>query len=144
MEDFKFDWERFLNGFDSLEEIGKWDVDERGEMETFCENVLVCILVKAVFADREATQSEVDAINDMFGFELDLNTVSQILGIMDSEKDDILDDPKATFDLIKTANEKIYNEFKELVCTACQIVMESDGIATSVEVEKLNTFMNKI
>ena len=40
MKDFKFEWERFLNGFDSLEEIGKWDVDEHGEMETFCENVL--------------------------------------------------------------------------------------------------------
>ena len=144
MEDFKFEWERFLNGFDSLEETGKWDVDKHGEMETFCENILVCILVKAVFADREATQAEVDAINDMFGFELNLNIVSQILGIMDSEKNDILDDPKATFDLIKTANEKIYNEFKELVCAACQIVMESDGIATSIEAEKLNTFIKKI
>ena len=144
MMDFKFQWERFLNGFDSLEEIGKWDIDEHGEMETFCENILVCILVKAVFSDREVTQPEIDAINDMFGFKLDINTVSQIIGIMDSEKNDILDDPKATFDLIKTANEKIYNEFKELVCAACQMVMESDGIATSVEVEKLTTFMNKI
>ena len=144
MKDFKFEWERFLNGFDSLEETGKWDVEEYGEMETFCENILVCILVKAVFADREAAQEEVDAINDMFGFELDINAVSQILGIMDSEKNDILDDPKATFDLIKTANEKIYNEFKELVCAACQIIIESDGLTASVETEKLNTFMKKI
>lgn len=144
MKNFKFEWERFLNGFDSLEEIGKWDVDKYGEMDTFCENILVCILVKAIVADRDVTQVEVDAINDMFGFGLDLNTVSQMLNIMNSEKNDILDDPKATFDLIKTANEKIYNEFKELVYAACQIVIESDGVVTSVETEKLNAFMSKI
>ena len=144
MKNFKLMWELFLNGFDSLEETGNWDVEEYGEMESFCENVLVCILVKAVFADRKATQQEIDAINNMFGFELDIDTVSQILDIMDSEENDILDEPEKTFNLIKTANEGVYNEFKELVREACKIVIESDGIVTSVEIDKLNKFINKI
>ena len=44
----------------------------------------------------------------------------------------------------KTLAAQLYNEFKELVCAACQIIIESDGLTASVETEKLNTFMKKI
>ena len=113
-------------------------------METYCENVLICILVKAVCADKNVNQAEIDAINNMFGFELDVETVSQIFEIMEDETNDILDEPTETFDMIKRANDRIYQSFVELVTNACQIIIDSDGVASNVEIEKLNAFVEKI
>lgn len=53
--DFKFTWERFINGFDAIEENGAWDKEEYGEMEVYCENILISVY--ALYSSRRKSNS---------------------------------------------------------------------------------------
>ncbi len=138
---FKLCWELFINGFDSLEHVGSWDVEKYGEMEAYCENILICLLVKSVFADKSIQQDEIDAINDLFGLELTLSTVTQIYEIMESENEDVIDNLSKSLEPIKQANINVYERFKDTITEACQTIIDSDGIVSDVEKNKVKEIL---
>ena len=79
-ESFKFKFEKFLTGCDSIEEMGLWNLEENGEMDAYYSADLTSVIIRLIAADGNVTQKEVDYLNDIFGFEY---TVEELAAIYD-------------------------------------------------------------
>ena len=144
-DDFKFQFEKFLIGCDSIEEIAFWDVEENGEMDAFYSAELTSIVVRLIVADGNVTQKEVDYLNDIFGFEY---TVNQLSEVYENSKDAInkIFDCCANCGLnfMRSINEKLADAYRDLILMACDIVIASDGVVLSCEVDLANKLKEKI
>jgi len=140
-KDFTFQWERLINGFDSTEELGLWNKEEYGEMEVYCENVLITVLMHFMAVDNTITQAEVDAINSMFGFEFTLDNIMNICETMEEELENYVEAPKQMINVIEDANPKIAEAFKTLLIDACSSILESDSM-TSEEKSELQEMID--
>lgn len=142
--DFSLRWEKFLNGFDSLEELGYWDKEANGEMDAYCENLLVSILMHFMAVDGTVKKEEVEKMNAIFGFDYGFLFVEQICKTMDDKLAEFVDNPQTVFALVTQAQSKIAEALKELLVEACRVVIESDGVVAESEKTSLDAFIDKL
>lgn len=141
---FKLEWEKFINGFDATEELTHWDKDTYGEMEAYCENLLISILMHFISADGVIKTEEVDTLNQIFGFNYDFEVVKAICLDMTPVLENIIQNPTEAVAVIKAANEKIASHFTEFLVAACEAIIESDAFIAPQETKLLNEFVSKI
>lgn len=141
--DFKFTWERFINGFDAIEENGAWDKEEYGEMEVYCENILISVIMHFIAVDGKVTQTEVDTLNKLFDFDFSFEYVQDLCNTMDDELDDYVEMPNQLIEVIAEANEKIADSFKMLLVDACNAIVESDDV-TIIENDELKELISNL
>lgn len=141
--DFKFTWERFINGFDAIEEAGGWNKEEYGEMEVYCENILISVIMHFIAVDGKVTQTEVDTLNKLFDFDFSFEYVQDLCYTMDDELDDYVETPNQLIEVIAQANEKIAKDFKILLVDACNAIIESDDVSIS-ENDELKELINNL
>ena len=135
-EDFKLMHERFLIGCDSIEEIGAWDLDTYGEMDAYYSHDLVSIIVRLIVADGNITYNEVKYLNDMFGFEYTVEELATIYRDNGDAIDAIFDEgAKNGLNLMRSINEKIADAYFDLIVAVCDIIIASDGVIASAEIE---------
>ncbi len=142
--DFKFEWEKFINGFDAVEDMGMWDKDTHGEMESFCENILVSALMHFIASDGVIKPVEVQKLNSAFDFDFDFSEVEDICTNMSSEMKNYITNPDDLFLVIAKANSKIADEFKALLIDACELVVKSDDFADVSETAELSIFIENL
>lgn len=135
-ESFKLNYEKFLTGCDSIEEMGLWDFEKNGEMDAYYSADLTGIIIRLIVADGVVTPKEADYLNDFFGFEYTVEELASIYDDCGEGIDSIFEEgAKSGLALLRSINEKIAAAYADLIVTACDIVIESDGVIDAAEVE---------
>lgn len=143
-KEFSFEWEKFINGFDAIEEMNLWDKDTYGEMESFCENILISVLMRFISVDGVVKPLEVEKLNSIFDFNFDISEVSDICENMSEELEGYIDNPEDMFTIIANANSKIAEKFKDLLLEACETIINSDDFVDTSETMELNDFITNL
>ncbi len=135
-ESFKLKFERFITGCDALEEMELWDKEKNGEMEAFYAADMVSVIIRLTAVDGKIVHEEVKYINDVFGFSY---TVEELRAIYADCKDAIETvftvGLENGYSYMKRINEKLAQAYKELILLICDIVIESDGVIATAEVQ---------
>ncbi len=138
-EGFKLKYEKFLVGCDSLEETNRWDKESFGEMEVYYVSDLTGAIIRLIAADGNFSQTEADFINDVFGFNY---SVSELKEIYEDFGEDVesafVEEIENGISMMKSINEELAEAYKDLLHTVCDIVIASDGMVSSPEVELAN------
>ena len=135
-ESFKFKFEKFLTGCDSIEEMGLWNLEENGEMDAYYSADLTSVIIRLIAADGNVTQKEVDYLNDIFGFEYTVEELAAIYDDCEEAIDSIFEDGAENgLSLMRSINEKLADAYIDLIVTICDIVIESDGVIDAAEIE---------
>ena len=135
-DSFKLKFEKFLNGCDSIEELGLWNLEENGEMDVYYSADLTRIVIRLIAADGKFTQREVDYLNDFFDFDYTVYELSEIYEECSDAIDNLFnEDAKNGLCLIRSINEKLANAYVDLIHLLCDIVIASDGVISTAEVE---------
>lgn len=143
-KDFNLEWEKFINCFDAIEEMTLWDKNAYGEMEAFCENILISVLIHFVAVDGKVKPMEVEKLNKAFGFRLKFAQIENIYSNMSEEINDCIADPDGMLDIIAKANLKIAERFKELLVEACELIVNSDDFVDVRESTELSRFVENL
>lgn len=141
---FKLKWESFLNGFDSIEEMNLWDKEAFGEMEAYCENILLSFLVRFISSDGVIKHSEVEKLNTLFGFDFSLSEIVEIAENITVEQNDITDNIKNTLSMITKVNSSIAEDFKTLLIDACDVIINSDNSLQDIEIISIKKFIHEL
>ncbi len=135
-ESFKLKFEKFITGCDAIEEMGLWDKEKNGEMEAFYSADMVSVIMRLTAVDGTFAYNEVKYINDVFGFSY---TVDELRTIYADCKEAIetvfAENLENGYAYMKRINEKLADAYKELVLLICDIVIESDGVIATAEVQ---------
>lgn len=135
-QSFKTKYESFLTGCDALESLKLWDLEENGEMDVYFSNDLVSIIIRLIAADGDISQSEVEFLNDVFGFEYNVEELKDIYEQCGDNIKTIFDNEiENGLKNLNTINPKLADMYKELIDLICDIVIESDGVISNVETE---------
>lgn len=137
-EEFKFKFERFLTGCDALEEMGLWNTEEYGEMESFYENDLIGLILRLIAADGEIHEKEAEYLNKTFGFTYTAEELAEFYASCRDAFDRAFDEQvKSGLTLMSGINGKLAEAYKELLRLMCEIITESDGSTGEAEREEL-------
>lgn len=135
-DSFKFKFEKFLTGCDSIEEMGLWNLEENGEMDVYYSADLVSVIMRLIAADGNVTQKEVDYLNDIFGFEYTVKELISIYSDCGDAINNIFEEGAENgLNLMRSINQKLADAYVDLIVTICDIVIESDGIIDAAEIE---------
>ncbi len=138
VESFKLKYELFLNGCDSIEEMGLWDKDAYGEMDVFYTNDLVSVIIRLIAADGVISHKEVVYFNETFGFDY---TIAELQDVYNACKDDIGHAFDENFEngitVMRKINAKLADAYKDLLGLICDIITESDGIIAESEIAEV-------
>ncbi len=141
---FKLAWEKFINGCDTLENMGAWDVEKNGELEAYCENILVSTLLYFVATDGKVSQVETEKFNQNFGFSYTLDDLCNITETMSSELKTFVENPREVFETLEKVSPDLASAFLFTVVLGCTTVIESDGILSQRETDALESFLQKL
>lgn len=141
-KNFRFEWEKFLNGFDALEEENSWDKATYGEMEAYCENILVSVVMHFITVDGIITQSEIDTFNKDFDFDFEFDYVKSIYLSMQAEIKKFIKNPEDALAVIEAVNEKLCQRFVAFLVDACEIIIKSDKRIAPQESADLQAFVD--
>jgi len=135
---FKVRYEAFINGCDSLEDIGLWDKENLGEMEAFYTNDLASIIIRLIATDGYIVQEEVDYFNKTFGFGYSLDKLVELYNDCKENIDEAFDENfENGITYMRKINGKLAEEYKELLYMVCDIIINSDGIVTAEEISEI-------
>lgn len=133
-EQFKFMFEQFINGCDSIEEIEKWDKEEYGEMEVFYTGDLMSVVTYLTAVDGNFSVEESDNINQLLGLDYSADELQEIYNECESNISEIAQSGVAEgVELLKSINIKLAEHYKELLVLACKIIANSDCFTTTEE-----------
>ena len=144
-ESFKFKYEKFLIGCDSVEELGQWNKEEFGEMDVFYQNDLLSVILRLIASDGEFSEKEIDYLNKNFGFDY---TVDELVAVYESCKEEI----ESAFDenfangitYMRKINLKLADAYKELLELICDIIIESDDMVSDEETKIIHQLKAKL
>ena len=138
-ERFNMRWDKFIVACDALEETGKWNKDEYGEMEAYYENDMISIILRLIVCDDRVTVEEADYLNNIFGFQY---TPEELRELYKSFSNAVEGDADAMliegYALLKSVSPELAAYYRELVSYACGIISESDGAVAQNEYRTSN------
>jgi len=135
-ESFKLKFEKFLNGCDSIEEMGLWNLEENGEMDVYYSADMTSIIIRMIAADGEIDQKEAEYLNDFFGFGYTAEELTSIYNDLGANIDNIFDEEAVNgLNAMRAINDKLAEAYVDLIATACDIIIASDGVIDRAEVE---------
>lgn len=133
---FKLKFEKFLTGCDAIEEMGLWDKESYGEMDVFYTGDLVSVIIRLIAADGNFTIKETTYLNDFFGFQYSVEELQEVYEDCGDAITDIFHKGVTNgLTVMKSINEKLAAAYADLLVTACDIIIESDGIIAPSEIE---------
>lgn len=135
-ESFKTKYERFLIGCDSIEELDQWDKEANGEMDVYYSNDIVSVIIRLIAADGSFSERETDYLNEFFGFDYTTEELKNIYDDCGEAIESLFDEDLGSgLSNMRAINEKLAEAYKDLLLTVCDIIIESDGVIDSAEVD---------
>ena len=132
---FKLKYEKFLNSCDMQEDLNNWDKDELGEMDVFFQNHLIVFILRLVAADGIIGPEDVEYVNKAFGF--NYSQESLVAAFEDCKETfgaEYEAQLKRDMSQLRSINENLANRYVDLVESACNIVIQSDGVVDQAEI----------
>ena len=138
-ESFKLKYERFLIGCDAVQEEGDWSVENLGDMGAYYTRELLIMILRIITADGWVSQTEVDYLNEFFGFTYTQKELDKALDGLETPLHSISNEKLiiASMKLLRSINARLAASFRELVLLSCGIMSLSDGIVTEEEKEEI-------
>lgn len=137
-ETFKAKYMVFVNSCDAIENIKLWDKEQDGEMDGYFQNDLVSIIINLIAVDGKITDSEVDCINDIFGFDYSVEKLKEVYELCKDGIDELCNGAFGSgVKKMKTINVELANLYSELLELVCDIVSASDGEISTIEVDTI-------
>ena len=134
IDDFKANYDRFMIACDSLEEEGKWPLDELGEMDAYFKNDFACVIIKLITADGKIDVNELNFLNDALGFDYKIEELRELYKNDGDRIDHYIETELGkSIAMIREKNEKLADMYKGLFLLLGRIVTESDGAVTDKE-----------
>ena len=138
IESFRLKYEAFLIGCDSVEELGLWDKETLGEMESFYANDLTSVIIRLIATDGEVTKKEVEYLNKAFGFTYTLEELAAIYNADEEELGHAFDENfENGITYMRKINAGLADAYKELLALICDIIIESDGVIAASEIAEV-------
>ena len=138
-ENFKLNYDKFMIGCDSQEELKGWNVEEDGEMDAYYSNVLVTVILKLIAADGVFTAKEVKYFNEVFNLDY---TKEELESVYENCKEVLEAEFKAEIEeaicKLEKVNDKLADAFKSLLGFVGEIIIASDGEAAASENELMD------
>lgn len=138
-ENFKLNYDKFMIGCDSQEELEGWNVAEDGEMDAYYSNVLVTVILKLIAADGVFTAKEVKYFNEVFNLDY---SKEELESVYDNCKEvievEFKDEIEEAISKLEKVNDKLANAFKSLLGLVGEIIIASDGEAAASENELMD------
>lgn len=145
-EMFKANYEKFVIGCESTEETKMWDEEQYGDMLTYYDNDLVSIILQLISADGNISKTEVEKLNEIFGFSYECDELVDLYHACKENVDNMFANGISdAYTLLVEVNEKLAASYKELVKLVAEIVTECDGVVLNGEKDmalKLKDIMN--
>ena len=137
-ENFKYQYEKFLNGCDALEDKKDWDVSVNGDMETYYFNDIMCVIVLLISADGKFAGGEAKYINDIFGFSYTPEELRELYRTNGEDIQNMLEaEVPAGYRRMKLINSKLAEHYRQLIFLICDIIAESDGYIQDAELKQI-------
>lgn len=133
-EQFKFMYEKFINGCDAIEESDQWDKEEYGEMEAYYTGDLMSVVTYLTAVDGSFREEEAENINQLLGLDYSADELQEIYNECETNISEIAQSGvEEGLELLKSINIKLAEHYKELLVLACEIIANSDCFVTSEE-----------
>jgi len=148
IEGLKVNYEQFIHGCDALEEGGLWNVEEKGDLEAWIANDILCVIIRLVAADGKFTQEEVDFINNTFGntalgFCYSIEELKEVYNNCQDKIDNLFEEGiPETIKILSDLDEDAVNGYRNLLSQICGIVIESDSEISPSETEQAKYLMD--
>ena len=144
-EEFKKKLEGFELTCDSLDDLGSWDKEENGEMDVYFINELVSIILRLIAADGVISAGEADYLSKNFGFDYSVEELELIYENCRGELENSFGDRLADdIEKIRSVDELLVKDFKDLAEAACDILASSDGVVTDEEKKEIQSVMETL
>lgn len=139
-EQFKFMYEKFINGCDAIEEIDQWDKEEYGEMEAYYTGDLMSVVTYLTAVDGAFREEEAENINQLLGLDYSADELQEIYNECKANINEIAQfGVEEGLELLKSINIKLAEHYKELLVLACEIIAKSDCFVATEENAVINS-----
>ena len=139
-EQFKFMYEKFINGCDAIEETNQWDKEEYGEMEAYYTGDLMSVVTYLTAVDGVFSEAESDNINKLLGLDYSADDLQEIYNECEANINEIAQaGVEEGLELLKSINIKLAEHYKELLVLACEIIANSDCFVANEENAVINS-----
>ena len=137
-EEFRLNWERFVHACGAAEAEGRWDTAELGEMEGFCFNTVLGVILHLIITDGNVAEREVEILNRNFGFDYTVESLLEVYYSIGEEiEGNYLANAKETLGLLTRIDPQLADDFRSLLNLICVIAAESDEGVSETELEEL-------
>lgn len=147
LESFCNRLDEFLVACSQMEETGKWDVGTYGYAAAYFEADLFAVLLQIMSADGVFERAEAEVLNRMLSSSYTPRELSNMYKSLGPVVDDYCDDEASdAVELLGRIDEKMCEDYRNLILDACDIVSKSDGIAERDErvlIEKLRIALER-
>ncbi len=141
-EQFKFMYEKFINGCDAIEETNQWDKEEYGEMEAYYTGDLMSVVTYLTSVDGVFREAEADNINQLLGLDYSTDALQEIYNECEANINEIAQSGvEEGLELLKSINIKLAECYKELLVLACEIIANSDCFVATEENAVINSIV---
>ena len=145
-EQFRFNLELFINGCDSLEEAGEWDVEEYGEMEAFFQNDILTFILRLMAVDECISDEETDCLNEYFGFEYTREELAEVYRLSADVIGEAFDEQvRSDIKMLSEINGKLTEAFRNILLLICDIIAKSDddfSFAEEKEIDRIREIIS--
>lgn len=139
-EQFKFMYEKFINGCDAIEETDHWDKEEYGEIEAYYTGDLMGVVTYLTAVDGVFREEEADNINKLLGLDYSADALQEIYNECEANINEIAQTGvEEGLELLKSINNKLAEFYKELLVLACEIIANSDCFVATEENAVINS-----
>lgn len=142
---FQQKFDQFLLDCNVMEQDGRWDTEELGEVEAFYTNDLMSVILRLIASDGTFTEKEVAYFDRDFGFQY---TPDELSAIYESCSKDIENAFRSNFEdglaRLRELDPSLAASYGELVNLICKIISESDGVVASDELEEINALAQMV
>lgn len=139
-EQFKFMYEKFINGCDAIEEADQWDKEEYGEMEAYYTGDLMSVVTYLTAVDGVFGEAEANNINNLLGLDYSVDDLQEIYNECEANINEIAQTGvEEGLELLKSINIKLAEHYKELLVLACEIIANSDCFVANEEDAVINS-----
>ena len=105
-------------------------------MDVYYSNDIVSVIIRLIAADGSFSERETDYLNEFFGFDYTTEELKNIYDDCGEAIESLFDEDLGSgLSNMRAINEKLAEAYKDLLLTVCDIIIESDGVIDSAEVD---------
>ena len=134
IEGFKLNYEKFLTACDAQELEGKWDVEDKGEMDAWFANDLICAVVRLIAADGKVSMEEVKYLNKSLGFSYTADELQEVYRACEDRIEYMFErEIPRSIEQLSRLEPGLAELYRNMMLQICDLIIVSDGMIADEE-----------